>query len=186
MQCCLIAFYPEWNSPPQNWSQSSEILPKIWQLSLYNILHPNNLHSIFSRSIFHLKKSLSLLIHKKQLFIYSSSIMRLQKSVISSGSASNSSSLFISSTSAVTFSTKVLNSSMPFMRKGINFFWTPINADILTSSHTSHGSDGRESTYSSGAYGLILGWENPLEKEMAIRWRILAWRVPWTKEPGRL
>ena len=29
-----------------------------------------------------------------------------------------------------------------------------------------------------------LGPENPLEKEMATHSRILAWRVPWTEEPG--
>ena len=32
----------------------------------------------------------------------------------------------------------------------------------------------------------FLGWEDPLEKEMAIHSCILAWRVPWTEEPGRL
>ena len=31
-----------------------------------------------------------------------------------------------------------------------------------------------------------LGWEDPLEKEMAIHSSILAWRIPWTEEPGRL
>ena len=31
-----------------------------------------------------------------------------------------------------------------------------------------------------------LGWEDPLEKEMAIHYSILAWRVPWTEEPGEL
>ena len=31
-----------------------------------------------------------------------------------------------------------------------------------------------------------LGWEDPLEKEMAIHSSILAWRIPWTKEPGGL
>ena len=31
-----------------------------------------------------------------------------------------------------------------------------------------------------------LGWEDPLEKGMAIHSSILAWRVPWTEEPGRL
>ena len=29
-----------------------------------------------------------------------------------------------------------------------------------------------------------LGWEDPLEKEMATHPRILAWRIPWTEEPG--
>ena len=31
-----------------------------------------------------------------------------------------------------------------------------------------------------------LGWEFPLEKEMATRSSILAWEVPWIEEPGRL
>ena len=31
-----------------------------------------------------------------------------------------------------------------------------------------------------------LGWEDPLEKEMAARSSILAWKIPWTAEPGRL
>ena len=31
-----------------------------------------------------------------------------------------------------------------------------------------------------------LGWEDLLEKEMATRSRILAWKIPWTEEPGRL
>ena len=30
-----------------------------------------------------------------------------------------------------------------------------------------------------------LGWEDPLEKEMATHSSILAWEVPWTEEPGR-
>jgi len=31
-----------------------------------------------------------------------------------------------------------------------------------------------------------LGWEDPLEKGAATHSSILAWRIPWTKEPGRL
>ena len=31
-----------------------------------------------------------------------------------------------------------------------------------------------------------LGWEDPLEKEMAIHSSTLAWKIPWTEEPGRL
>ena len=31
-----------------------------------------------------------------------------------------------------------------------------------------------------------LGQEDPLEKEMATHSSILAWVIPWTKEPGRL
>ena len=31
-----------------------------------------------------------------------------------------------------------------------------------------------------------LGWEDPLDKEMATHCSILAWRIPWTEELGRL
>ena len=31
-----------------------------------------------------------------------------------------------------------------------------------------------------------LGWEDSLEKEMATHSSILAWKTPWTEEPGRL
>ena len=31
-----------------------------------------------------------------------------------------------------------------------------------------------------------LGGENPVEEEMAIHSSILAWKIPWTDEPGRL
>ena len=32
----------------------------------------------------------------------------------------------------------------------------------------------------------FLGQEDPLEKEMATHFSILAWRIPWTEETGRL
>ena len=31
-----------------------------------------------------------------------------------------------------------------------------------------------------------LGWEDPLEKEMGAHSSTLAWKIPWTEEPGRL
>ena len=31
-----------------------------------------------------------------------------------------------------------------------------------------------------------LGWEDPLENGMATHSSILAWKIPWTEEPGRL
>ena len=46
------------------------------------------------------------------------------------------------------------------------------------------GSDGKKSACSMG--DLIMGWEDPLEKEMATLSSILAWRTPWTEEPGLL
>ena len=31
-----------------------------------------------------------------------------------------------------------------------------------------------------------LGWEDPLQEEMATHSRILVWKIPWTEEPGGL
>ena len=42
------------------------------------------------------------------------------------------------------------------------------------------GSVGKESTYNAGD----LGWEDPLEEDMATHSGILAWEIPWTEEPG--
>ena len=36
------------------------------------------------------------------------------------------------------------------------------------------------------AWVRALGWEDPLEKEMAIHSSTIAWKIPWTEEPGRL
>ena len=36
------------------------------------------------------------------------------------------------------------------------------------------------------AWVRSLGWEDPLEKEMATQSSILAWRIPWTQEPGTM
>ena len=33
---------------------------------------------------------------------------------------------------------------------------------------------------------LFVGWEDALEKEMATHSSILAWKTPWTEEPGGL
>ena len=37
-----------------------------------------------------------------------------------------------------------------------------------------------------GGVGLIPGSERSPEKEMATHSNILAWKIPWTEEPGRL
>ena len=34
--------------------------------------------------------------------------------------------------------------------------------------------------------GSVSGWEDPLEEGMATHSSILAWRIPWTEEPGGL
>ena len=35
-----------------------------------------------------------------------------------------------------------------------------------------------------GTWLRSLGWEDPLEEGKAAHSRILAWRIPWTEEPG--
>ena len=37
-----------------------------------------------------------------------------------------------------------------------------------------------------GTWVRSLDWENPLENKMAIYSNILAWKIPWTKELGRV
>ena len=48
-----------------------------------------------------------------------------------------------------------------------------------------YSSDGKESACNAGDTGdSIPGLEDPLEEGMATLSRILAWRIPWTEEPG--
>ena len=37
-----------------------------------------------------------------------------------------------------------------------------------------------------GNAGLILHWEDPLEKEMKTHFSILVWKISWTEDPGKL
>ena len=37
-----------------------------------------------------------------------------------------------------------------------------------------------------GTWVRFLGWEDPLEKEMAIHSSTISWKIPWTEELGRL
>ena len=48
------------------------------------------------------------------------------------------------------------------------------------------GSDGKESAYNAGGLGSIWGQDDPLEKGIATQSSILAWKIPWTEEPGWL
>ena len=48
------------------------------------------------------------------------------------------------------------------------------------------GSHGKESTCNAGDLGLIPGWEDLPEEGMGTDSSILAWRSPWTEEPGEL
>ena len=49
-----------------------------------------------------------------------------------------------------------------------------------------HSSVNKESACNAGDLGSTLGWEDPLEKEMATHSSILTWRIPWTEQPGGL
>ena len=48
------------------------------------------------------------------------------------------------------------------------------------------GSDGKASARKRKTWVQSLGQEDPLEKEMATHPSTLAWKIPWTEEPGRL
>ena len=48
------------------------------------------------------------------------------------------------------------------------------------------GSEGKESTCNLETQVRSLGWEDPLEEGMATHSSVLAWRIPWTEEPGGL
>ena len=48
------------------------------------------------------------------------------------------------------------------------------------------GSVDKESACNAGDLGLIPGLGRSLEKGMATHSSILAWKIPWTEEPGRL
>ena len=49
-----------------------------------------------------------------------------------------------------------------------------------------HSSVGKESAAMQETPVRFLGWEDLLEKGMAVYSSILVWRIPWTEEPGRL
>ena len=60
------------------------------------------------------------------------------------------------------------------------------NITLPPAVHEEIGSDGKASACSVGDLGSIPGWEDPLEKAMATHSRTLAWKIPWTEEPGGL
>ena len=63
---------------------------------------------------------------------------------------------------------------------------TPDLMDLVLSQDLLGGSDGKQPACNAGDSILILGWEDTLEKGMDTLYIILAWRIPWTDEPGRL
>ena len=56
----------------------------------------------------------------------------------------------------------------------------------IQGSGSDSGSESKESTCNAGDLGLTPSQEDPLEKGMATHSSILAWRIPWTEEPGGL
>ena len=63
----------------------------------------------------------------------------------------------------------------------------PMNRELLLIKRGFRGgSGGKESARNVGDPGSIPGQYDPLEKGMATHSSILAWRIPWTEEPGRL
>ena len=48
------------------------------------------------------------------------------------------------------------------------------------------GSDGKDLPAMQETWVGSLGWKDPLEKGKATHSSILAWRIPWTQEPGGL
>ena len=94
----------------------------------------------------------------------------------------------------------MLSARVIFPTQGSNPHLLPWQADPLPLSHLENpaltqyweiidgpsGSDGKASVYDTGDPVRSLGWEDPLEKEMAIHSSPIAWRIPWTEEPGAL
>ena len=65
-------------------------------------------------------------------------------------------------------------------------FWMLRLSQLLHSPLSPCGSDSKASALNVGDRVRSLGWEDALEKEMTTHSSILAWRIPWAEEPGRL
>ena len=88
----------------------------------------------------------------------------------------------------------ICHSDLPLRGTNIllSFSFTSIYPLLSCLQHTqvfSGDSDGRECACNAGDKGWEtdpLGWEDPLEEEMATQSNILTWRITWTEEPGGL
>ena len=67
-------------------------------------------------------------------------------------------------------------------RPSISICWNSSQVVIIWGFPAS--SDGKESTCKAGDPGLILGWEDPLEKRMVTHSSVLAWEILWMEETG--
>ena len=61
-----------------------------------------------------------------------------------------------------------------------------VNFSLLSYNRNLSGSGVKNVPTIREAWVQSLDWEDPLEKEMATHSSILAWRIPWTEEPGGL
>ena len=61
-----------------------------------------------------------------------------------------------------------------------------LSRQFISSKSFSGGSVVKNPRAMQEAWVRSLRWEGPLEKEMATHSSILAWKIPWTEEPGRL
>ena len=66
------------------------------------------------------------------------------------------------------------------------FFFFKFYKDIRHIRSFLGSSAGKNSPTMQKTWVQSLGWEDPLEEGMATFSSILAWRIPWTEEPGRL
>ena len=65
-------------------------------------------------------------------------------------------------------------------------FWILIQITATLPKGFLGASKSKEFACNAGYPTSILGFEDPLENEMVFHSRILAWRIPWTEEPGGL
>ena len=70
---------------------------------------------------------------------------------------------------------KGFGSSSKFLKWWSYAYWTSLVVQMVKCPFAMHET-----------WAWSLGWEDPLEKEMATHFSILAWRIPWTEEPGGL
>ena len=68
------------------------------------------------------------------------------------------------------------------------FFWpqNKIRKVLGSTPDFPGGSDSKASVYNAGDPGSIPGLGRSPGEEIAIHSRIIAWKIPWTEEPGRL
>ena len=81
--------------------------------------------------------------------------------------------------------------NMEFLCGVMKMFWKWIVAMVVqlceyTENCFPGDSEVKASAWNVGDPVQSLDWEDPLEKEMATHSSTLAWRIPWTEEPGKV